>query len=134
MSSKKTLVEPDQNKEQSKSLENDYDLEKLPPCTSLFENINQTLDVMNEQIIRENLNPKPFDSDNESIELVFDLDNQVVNEKRNRNCVLTENEKNDSENQHDEIMLDLDSNTIIHNSYWNTSSIKIKKINEHDEK
>lgn len=115
-------------------MEIDCNFEKLPPCTSLFENNNQTLEVMNEQIIRDNLNSRPSDSDNESIELVFDLDNQMVNEKRNRNCDQTENDKNSNENNDGEIILDLDSNTIIHKSYWSSSSIKVKKLNEDGQK
>ncbi|RNA22361.1 transcription factor TFIIIB component B -like protein [Brachionus plicatilis] len=110
------------------NLEIDSNVEKLPPCTSLFENNSQALEVINQQIIRDTFEPRPSESDNESIELVFDLDNQIINEKRSKQSDQNEND----EGEEGEIILDLDNNTIIHN-HWGGSSITIQKLND-DEK
>lgn len=43
-----------------------------------------------------------------------------------------DNEVDSNENEDGEIILDLDNNTIIHNSNWGASSISIQKLNDTD--
>ncbi|CAF0909857.1 unnamed protein product [Brachionus calyciflorus] len=127
-------------------------LEKLPPCSSLFETNRATLEILNEQIImsENNTTKEAPESDSESIELVFDLDSQLIDEKRRvdinkiendpRKDLILKEESKESSDSDSEIILDLDNNTIIRQnssiqqesatSSTSKSSITITKIGD----